>query len=508
MSVDDLMKDPDTKTLIEEQLESFPWWPDLHGWWRDIPSYNANAGTSDACQNFTDDAAAFFQGPSGSGDHGDEEVNEGGEGEENEDSLEGPSAVVPRAVGDTLDNGASANGSAFDHSASADGGVFDYGAGADSGAFDYDAGADGDSGTGPNYLNDANDQFEDPDEDIQMASHEPSVVPPSSRGGSVAPPASRGAPVAPPTSRGVSVALPVSRGTSVVLPASRGASIAPPSSRGALIVLPSSRGRLGSPALLRGLSGPSTLSHHTPLGSGIGRARSPSLSLDVSLPSGARSGVYSLNLPPLRTPTSGANWHTDAADEGHDSSSTGRSSCQQSDGFLGVGDDSDSGSDQAAANAMSALMFHSRKASGHTSDSNTSPNLSTSTQRTSTSAKSSKSLKHPRESTHAQATADLAANTTKAIQQFSASTSAENKRIKYNYHKTVKEAELCDSIAKREYDWKVMSAQRDHEMAMMDHRHQQAKLEIELARAKREEEEAQAKHLALERGMNAMDVDG
>ncbi|KAH7902914.1 hypothetical protein BJ138DRAFT_986139, partial [Hygrophoropsis aurantiaca] len=54
MTVDELMTDNTTKTLIDEQLEDFPWWKDLHGWWRDIPTYTANAATADSGQHIAE----------------------------------------------------------------------------------------------------------------------------------------------------------------------------------------------------------------------------------------------------------------------------------------------------------------------------------------------------------------------------------------------------------------------------------------------------------------------
>ncbi|KAH7921326.1 hypothetical protein BV22DRAFT_1019554, partial [Leucogyrophana mollusca] len=57
MTVDDLMNDPETKTLIGKWISlKFPWWTDLHGWWRDIPTYNAVAATADPGQNFASEA--------------------------------------------------------------------------------------------------------------------------------------------------------------------------------------------------------------------------------------------------------------------------------------------------------------------------------------------------------------------------------------------------------------------------------------------------------------------
>ncbi|KAH7911778.1 hypothetical protein BJ138DRAFT_979870, partial [Hygrophoropsis aurantiaca] len=50
---DELRRDPKTNTLIDHLLQKFPWWPDLHGWWRQIPSFNANYSTADGGQDFS-----------------------------------------------------------------------------------------------------------------------------------------------------------------------------------------------------------------------------------------------------------------------------------------------------------------------------------------------------------------------------------------------------------------------------------------------------------------------
>ncbi|KAG1838232.1 hypothetical protein C8R48DRAFT_622374, partial [Suillus tomentosus] len=52
MTYEDLQKDPETKTLIDSKLEKFPWWPDLHGWWRTNPAFNTASSSADPGQNF------------------------------------------------------------------------------------------------------------------------------------------------------------------------------------------------------------------------------------------------------------------------------------------------------------------------------------------------------------------------------------------------------------------------------------------------------------------------
>ncbi|KAG1758725.1 hypothetical protein EDD22DRAFT_747832, partial [Suillus occidentalis] len=52
LTYDELQKNPQTKTLIDSQLSKFPWWPDLHGWWRTNPAYNTVFSTADPGQNY------------------------------------------------------------------------------------------------------------------------------------------------------------------------------------------------------------------------------------------------------------------------------------------------------------------------------------------------------------------------------------------------------------------------------------------------------------------------
>ncbi|KAG2107576.1 hypothetical protein BD769DRAFT_1392940 [Suillus cothurnatus] len=57
---DELQKNPHTKTLIDLQLNKFPWWPDLHGWWRTNPAYNTVFSTADSGQNYESAALQHF----------------------------------------------------------------------------------------------------------------------------------------------------------------------------------------------------------------------------------------------------------------------------------------------------------------------------------------------------------------------------------------------------------------------------------------------------------------
>ncbi|KAG1801941.1 uncharacterized protein BJ212DRAFT_1487497 [Suillus subaureus] len=60
MTYEDLQKDPETKTLIDSQLKKFPWWPDLHSWWRTNPAFNTTSSSADPRQNFESNALQYF----------------------------------------------------------------------------------------------------------------------------------------------------------------------------------------------------------------------------------------------------------------------------------------------------------------------------------------------------------------------------------------------------------------------------------------------------------------
>ncbi|KAG1728138.1 hypothetical protein EDD22DRAFT_853307 [Suillus occidentalis] len=70
LTYDELQKNPQTKTLIDSQLSKFPWWPDLHGWWRTNPAYNTVCSTADPGQNYESAALQHFHVP----DHEDTQV--------------------------------------------------------------------------------------------------------------------------------------------------------------------------------------------------------------------------------------------------------------------------------------------------------------------------------------------------------------------------------------------------------------------------------------------------
>ncbi|KAG2048439.1 hypothetical protein BDR06DRAFT_1013004 [Suillus hirtellus] len=60
LTYNELQKNLQTKTLIDSQLNKFPWWPDLHGWWRTNPAYNTVFSTIDPGQNHESAALQHF----------------------------------------------------------------------------------------------------------------------------------------------------------------------------------------------------------------------------------------------------------------------------------------------------------------------------------------------------------------------------------------------------------------------------------------------------------------
>ncbi|KAF9231676.1 hypothetical protein BU15DRAFT_68131 [Melanogaster broomeanus] len=69
MSYEDLVADPTKSNIIQKLVDSFPWWPDLHGWWRKNPAYNnSSAGfIADSGQNLeTETLLTFKRGGEGS----------------------------------------------------------------------------------------------------------------------------------------------------------------------------------------------------------------------------------------------------------------------------------------------------------------------------------------------------------------------------------------------------------------------------------------------------------
>ncbi|KAG1787694.1 uncharacterized protein HD556DRAFT_1239788, partial [Suillus plorans] len=56
----ELQEDPTMKSLIDTKLEKFPWWPELHGWWRTNPAFNYAFSTADTGQDFAAAALEHF----------------------------------------------------------------------------------------------------------------------------------------------------------------------------------------------------------------------------------------------------------------------------------------------------------------------------------------------------------------------------------------------------------------------------------------------------------------
>ncbi|KAG1855181.1 hypothetical protein DFJ58DRAFT_727620 [Suillus subalutaceus] len=63
LTYDELQKNLQNKMLIDSQLDKFPWWPDLHGWWRTNPAYNTVFSTADPGQNYKSAALQHFRVP-------------------------------------------------------------------------------------------------------------------------------------------------------------------------------------------------------------------------------------------------------------------------------------------------------------------------------------------------------------------------------------------------------------------------------------------------------------
>ncbi|KIK19893.1 hypothetical protein PISMIDRAFT_50986, partial [Pisolithus microcarpus 441] len=52
----ELRENPEQKKLLDKITENFPWWEDLHGFWRNNPSYNTVFSTANPGQDFTAEA--------------------------------------------------------------------------------------------------------------------------------------------------------------------------------------------------------------------------------------------------------------------------------------------------------------------------------------------------------------------------------------------------------------------------------------------------------------------
>ncbi|KAG1751728.1 hypothetical protein EDB19DRAFT_1903673 [Suillus lakei] len=73
------------RTLLDRLLQTFPWWVDLHGWWRTNPAYNTSFSTADPGQDFEAEAMDVF----GKG-KGKETVLDGADCEDDEGEDVGP----------------------------------------------------------------------------------------------------------------------------------------------------------------------------------------------------------------------------------------------------------------------------------------------------------------------------------------------------------------------------------------------------------------------------------
>jgi hypothetical protein len=49
-----------SKDILDQLLVTFPWWVDLHGWWRTNPAYNTSFSTADPGQDFATEAMTLF----------------------------------------------------------------------------------------------------------------------------------------------------------------------------------------------------------------------------------------------------------------------------------------------------------------------------------------------------------------------------------------------------------------------------------------------------------------
>ncbi|KIK23174.1 hypothetical protein PISMIDRAFT_80235, partial [Pisolithus microcarpus 441] len=60
LTVTELKDNPELSTLVDKILVNFPWWADLHGFWRNNPLYNTVFSTADPRQDFTAGAWQYF----------------------------------------------------------------------------------------------------------------------------------------------------------------------------------------------------------------------------------------------------------------------------------------------------------------------------------------------------------------------------------------------------------------------------------------------------------------
>ncbi|KIK24427.1 hypothetical protein PISMIDRAFT_49114, partial [Pisolithus microcarpus 441] len=60
-----LQERPDMKKLLNKIVANFPWWEDLHSFWRTNPSYNTVFSTADPGQDFAASTQQYFSGQQG-----------------------------------------------------------------------------------------------------------------------------------------------------------------------------------------------------------------------------------------------------------------------------------------------------------------------------------------------------------------------------------------------------------------------------------------------------------
>ncbi|KAI6001441.1 hypothetical protein EDD15DRAFT_2527414 [Pisolithus albus] len=60
LTAEEIQDNPELKKLLNKILLNFPWWEDLHGFWRTNPSYNTVFSTGDPGQDFAAEAQQLF----------------------------------------------------------------------------------------------------------------------------------------------------------------------------------------------------------------------------------------------------------------------------------------------------------------------------------------------------------------------------------------------------------------------------------------------------------------
>ncbi|KAG0693571.1 hypothetical protein DFH29DRAFT_881362 [Suillus ampliporus] len=60
LSFEAINGDEKIRDILDQHLVAFPWWVDLHGWWRTNPTYNTSFPTANPGQDFTAEAASLF----------------------------------------------------------------------------------------------------------------------------------------------------------------------------------------------------------------------------------------------------------------------------------------------------------------------------------------------------------------------------------------------------------------------------------------------------------------